>query len=166
MVIEKTQKDLKPVLMEPSSAGVKVPYYLIKDKEQVMFVVSPGRNGVEFNKTEGYLSKFPGVQSYLCLHGSGILLMQRSDELGVKEFRMVILNPLKQAAVPAGWAVCLVNTGSSFLVVLRGALDEKYQDSKPIIEKRGLVYYVVEKKGEIAFEPNPKYTIHPQITTE
>lgn len=94
-------------------------------KEQVIFVVSPGQNGIEFNKTSGYFSNFPGMQVYLSLHGSGILLMQRNDELGeAKEFKMVILSPFKQVTVPAGWAMCLVNTGSNFLAVLRNSVLE------------------------------------------
>lgn len=168
MIIQKTNKDLKPVLMEKQTAGIKNPYYLIEEKEQVIFVVTPGKNGSEFNKTSGYFSKFPGIQTYFCLHGSGILLMQRNDELGeAKEFKMVTMSPFKQVTVPIGWAMCLVNTGNSLLVVLRNSfLDEQYLDSKPIIEKRGFAYYVVEKKGEIAFESNPNYHIHPQISTE
>jgi len=167
MVIIKTAKDLRPVLMEHSKIQVKTPYYLITDKEQVIFVVSPGRNGAEFNKIIGYLSNFPGMQIYQCLYGSGILLMQRNDESGeAKEFKMVTFSFGKQVVVPVGWAMCLVNTGSGLLVVLRSVLDEKFQNSKPIIEKKGLAYYVVEKKGEITFEQNPNYNIHPQITTE
>jgi oxalate decarboxylase/phosphoglucose isomerase-like protein (cupin superfamily) len=94
--------------------------------------------------------------------------MQRNDEFGeAKEFKMVILNPLKQVSVPVGWAMCLVNTGNKLLVVLRNSvLDSKYQDAKSIIEKKGLAYYVVEKKGEIAFEQNPSYRVHPQISAE
>jgi len=168
MVTFKTADDLKPVLMESTGKRVKTPYYLIEERDQVIFVVSPGLNGVEFNKTLGYFSNFPGIQTYQCLHGSGILLMQRNDESGeAKEFKMVTLSPLKQASVPAGWGMCFVNTGSNLLVVLRSSvLEEKYQDSKPLTERRGLVYYVVEKKGEIVFEQNPRYQIHPQITTE
>lgn len=168
MVISKDAVDLKPVLMEPGTKKVKTPYYLIEEGGQVMFIVSPGRNGVEFNKTIGYLSHFPSMQSYLCLYGSGILLMQRNDEMGeAKEFKMVVLNPLKQVSVPVGWAMCLVNTGNKLLVVLRNSvLGPKYEDSKPIIDKKGLAYYVVEKKGEIAFEQNPHYRVHPQISAE
>lgn len=168
MVITKESADLKPVLMDPSGKKVKTPYYLIEEGEQVIFAVSAGRNGIEFNKITGYLSIFPGMQTYLCLYGSGILLMQRNDEFGeAKEFKMVILNPLKQVFVPVGWAMCLVNTGNKLLVVLRNSvLDPKYQDAKPIVEKKGLAYYVVEKKGEIAFEQNPHYRVHPQISTE
>ncbi|GEM_PF-1889170 len=168
MVIAQEPVDLKPVLMDPSGKKVKTPYYSIEESGQVIFVVSAGRNGLEFNKTIGYLSTYPSMQTYLCLYGSGILLMQRNDEFGeAKEFKMVILNPLKQVSVPVGWAMCLVNTGNKLLVVLRNSvLDSKYQDAKSIIEKKGLAYYVVEKKGEIAFEQNPSYRVHPQISAE
>lgn len=154
--------------MERLKKGVKTPYYLIADKDQVIFAVSPGRNGTEFNKTSGNFNDFPGIQTYNCLYGSGILLMQRNDELEeAKEFKMVRLSPHRQINAPAGWFVCLVNTGSNFLIVLRdSALSEKYKVPKPILEKKGFAYYIVEKKGEITFEPNLHYRVHPQITTE
>lgn len=168
MVISKKSKDLKPVLMKGARGGIKIPYYIIKAGEQLIFVVAAGRNGVEFNKTIGFFSNFPGMQSYQCLYGQGILMMQRNDELGeAKEFKVVTLTASKQLVVPAGWGMGLVNTGSSFLVVLRNSfLDESFEDSKPILEKQGFAYYVVEKKGEISFEENPNYSVHPQISTE
>lgn len=168
MIITKTKKDLKPVLMDKGSRIMKNPYYLIEDSGQIIFVVTGGKNGVEFNKTEGYFCNYPGMQTYSCLYGSGILLMQRNDEDGeAKEFKVVTLNFGKQAVVPALWAMCLVNTGNSFLVVLRNSLLEKeFLDPKPIIEKSGLAYFVVEKKGEIVFEQNPNYQVHPQISME
>lgn len=168
MVISKKIKDLKPVLMKGVKGGIKIPYYLIKAGEQLIFVLAAGRNGVEFNKTIGFFSNFPGMQSYQCLYGQGILIMQRNDELGeAKEFKVVTLNPGKQVMVGAGWGMAMVNTGTSFLVMLRNSvLDETFEDSKPILEKQGFAYYVVEKKGEIAFEQNPNYSVHPQISTE
>lgn len=167
MVITKTAEDLKPVLMDQAGQKIKIPYYLIEDKGQVIFAIASGHNGVEFNKTVGYSSSFPGMQTYHSLYGSGILLMQRNDEFGeAKEFKMIMLSAGKHASVPVGWAMCLVNTGSSLLVVLRSVLDEKYQNSKPIIDKKGLAYYIIEKKGEIVFEQNSNYKIHPQISTE
>lgn len=168
MVTSKTAKDLKPVLMKDATrAGVKIPYYLIEDNGQVIFVVSPGRNGSEFNKTVGYFSNFPGMQTYQCLYGQGIFLMQRNDLGEAKEFKIVSLNSGRQVSVPVGWGMCIVNTGNNFLVVIRNSfLDEKDTDEKPILDKAGLVYYVVEKKGEISFEENPNYKLHPQISTE
>lgn len=175
MIQNYTRKYLKPVLMSGTRAQVKDPYskkssayYLIKDKQQVIFVVSPGKNGVEFNKTVGYFSNFAGVQSFQCLYGQGIFLMQRNDEFGeAKEFKVVTLNPARQVLVPAGWGMCLVNTGINYLVILRvSLLEEGFQEEKAILEKQGFVYYVVEKKGEISFEENPNYSLHPQIATE
>ena len=168
MVIIKTNKDLKPVLMQGAKADVKTPYYLIKDKDQLIFVVTSGKNGSEYNKTVGYFSNFTGMQSYQCLYGQGIMMMQRNDEEGdAKEFKVFTLNPGRQVLVPAGWGICIVNTGNALLVVLRNSfLDEKYKDSKPIVDKHGMAYYVVEKKGEISFEENPNYSLHPQISTE
>lgn len=168
MIKLKTYKDLSPVLMEKSKKGVRTPYYLIADKDQVIFAVSPGLNGGEFNKTPGSFNSFPGLQAYQCLYGSGILLMQRNDEFEeAKEFKMVRLSPHKQVNAPAGWFICLVNTGNGFLIVLKnGCLDEKYKIPKPMLSKKGFAYYVVEKKGEITFEPNPSYRVHPQITAE
>lgn len=168
MITAQTSKDLKPVLMKGAKSGVKTPYYLIKDQAQLIFVVSPGRNGAEFNKTAGYFSSFPNMQTYQCLYGQGVFVTQRNDEVGeAKEFQVVSLNPGRQILVPAGWGMCIVNTGNSYLVVLRNSfLNEKNIDSKPIIKKQGFAYFVVEKKGEISFEENPNYQIHPQITTE
>lgn len=168
MVIAKKKEDLKPVLMEGVRVGVKTPYYLIKDGDQLIFVVSPGRNGSEFNKTVGYFNNFPGMQTYQCLYGQGIFVMQRNDEEGeAKEFKIFTLNPGRQVLVPAGWGMCIVNTGNNLLVVLRNSfLDDKYKDEKPVLEKQGFAYYIVEKKGEISFKQNPNYSVHPQITTE
>lgn len=167
MIVEKTAKDLKPALVDPKVKVVKDPYYLIKGEEAEIFVVSSGLNGTEYNKTVGFFSSFPGVTIYQCLFGQGVLLLQRNDEGEAKEFKVVTLSSGRQVGVPAGWASVLVNVGKNFLVVLRnGNLDEKYLDEKPILDKQGLAYYVVEKKGEIAFEQNRNYRVHPQITTE
>lgn len=168
MLIIKTSQDLKKVLMKGAKIGVKEPYSILKDESQAIFIVSQGINGEEFNKTEGYLNSYPGVQVFQCLYGQGILVMQRNDEEGeAKEFKIVTLSQSRQVGVPAGWALCLVNVGKTFLVVVANVdIDSKYISSKPIIEKRGLAYYIVEKKGEVGFEQNPNYRLHPQITTE
>lgn len=168
MIQEITAKDLKPVLMAGVKAEVKYPFYLIKDGEQVIFAVSSGKNGLEFNKTIGFFSTFLGMQTYQCLYGQGIIVMQRNDQMGeAKEFKIVTLNPGRQVFLPAGWGMCLVNTGSSFLVVIEATnFDDKFKDEKPILEKMGFAYYIVEKKGEINFQENPNYSVHPQITTE
>lgn len=166
MIIAKTRKDLKPVLKEPKEKGIKDPYYMIEGDGQIILVVNPGKNGSEFNKTVGYFNNYPAVNIYQCLYGQGILLLQRNDESGeAKEFKVVTMNPGRQVEVPVGWGVSLVNVGRNILVASYGPETQDH-DSKPIIEKQGLAYYVVEKKGEIGFEPNARYTVHPQISTE
>ncbi|MBU1000592.1 hypothetical protein KKE78_04315 [Patescibacteria group bacterium] len=164
----KTYKDTTPVLIEKVKKGANTPYHILTEKDQTVFVISSGLNGREFNKTSGYFNNFSGIQTYQCLYGSGILLMQRNDESEeAKEFMIVRLNPHTQVDAPAGWFICLVNTGKSFLIVLKNnSLDKEYKDVKSISEKKGFAYYIVEKRGEIAFEPNPNYRVHPQITTE
>lgn len=167
MIITKTSKDIKPALMEKGKSSIKNPYYLISDDEQLIFVISAGKNGSEYNKTTGYFSNYPAMQTYQCLYGQGIFVMQRNDLGEAKEFKIVSLSPGRQVLVPAGWGMCIYNTGISYLVVIRNSfLDERYLDSKPINEKQGFCYYVVEKKGEIGFVPNPSYSLHPQINTE
>ena len=168
MVITKTYQDLKQVLMDTGSPKVKEPYYIIDAGQQSIFIVSPGLNSTEYNKTEGFLSNFNGIHTFVCLYGQGVVLMQRNDEMGgAKEFKLVTLNSGKQVLIPAGWAMCLVNIGKNLLVILGNIdINAKYLDSKQIFDKRGLVYFVVEKKGEVSFEQNPNYSVHPQIATE
>ena len=168
MVITKKYQDIRPVLMEASKNHIREPYYVIKSNNQIIYVVSSGLNGLEFNKTEGFFSNYPGILIYQCLFGQGILLTQRNDETGeAKEFKLTTLSPGKQIGLPSGWAFCLVNIGKNLLVVLGNKdLGAKEMDSKPIFDKVGLAYYVVEKRGEIAFEANPNYLVQPQITTD
>lgn len=167
MVVTKNQKNLKPILMEPESLGIKNPYYIIKEESQMILVVTQGKNGVEFNKTNCFLSNSKGVDIYQCLYGQGVLVMQRNDEVGeAKEFKVVTLSQGRQVEVPAGLVICISNVGRNFLVMQCPLIENEELGSKTIIERHGLAYYVVEKKGEIAFEQNPSYIIHPQISTE
>ena len=168
MVITKTHRDLKPVLMDSTKKGVDNPYYQILGDGQIIFVVSPGLNGSEYNKTTVFLNDSSGVQVCQSLYGQGIILMQRIDEVGeAKEFKVVSIFAGRQVNIPAGWVLCLVNVGKSFLVVIANIdVEGDSKKSEGVVEKQGLVYYVVEKKGEISFEPNPNYRIHPQISTE
>lgn len=168
MVITKSYQDIKPVLMESGRNYIREPYYVIKSNNQIIYILSSGLNNNEYNKTEGFFSNYPASLRYRCLFGQGILLMQRNDDLGeAKEFKVITLSYGKQVDVPSTWGFCLVNTGKNLLVVLGNKdLSKQEIDSKPIYQKRGLAYYVIEKKGEISFEANPNYSVHPQITTE
>lgn len=168
MIITKTHKDIKDVLMEPEAPGVKDAYYVIPESEQNIIILSPGKNGIEFNKTHGYFHKAQTVENLICVLGQGILIMQRNDEEGeAKEFKVISLHPGRHAAVPAGFGHGLINIGRTFLILSdTGSITPQANNYKWVKEKKGFAYYVAEKKGEIAFEPNPHYKVHPQITTE
>lgn len=168
MIITKTHKEIEDVLMAPKAKGVKEPYFVIREVGQNITIVSSGKNGDEYNKTYGHFHTYMGVEIYTCLYGQGLLIMQRNDEEGeAKEFKVVALHSGKQVEVPSGFGHALINISKSFLVVLDNAPDfVGSHNYEPVKGKIGFAYYVVEKKGEIAFEKNPNYRVHPQISTE
>ncbi len=169
MILTKLHKELQPVLRDPKVSGVKEPYFVIKGEEQNITVLQSGKNGEEFNKTYGHFHKYLGIEVYTCLFGQGILVMQRNDENGeAKEFKVVTLHPGKQVEIPSGFGHCLINIGKGFLVVLdnAGKKADKWHDYTAVTQKRGFAYYIIEKKGEISFELNQNYRVHPQISTE
>lgn len=169
MIKTHTHKDLEDVLMEPKGTGIKEPYHIILGDGQNITVINPGKNGKEFNKTYGHLNLYQGAEIFQCLSGQGIAVMQRNDENGeAKEFKVATLSSGKQIEAPEGYGHCLVNVGKGYLVVLDNSPGHgsKFQDYSGVKARRGFAYYIVEKKGEIGFEKNPNYKVHPQITTE
>lgn len=168
MIITKKHKDLEDVLMEPRASGVKEPYFIIKSEGQNIIVLKSGKNGIEFNKTFGFFRKDLNIGIYQCLYGQGILIMQRNDEAGeAKEFKVVTLQGGRQVIIPSGFGFGLVNIGKGFLVALdNAAYEPMMQGTESLRIKKGFAYYIVEKKGEIAFEENPNYSVHPQISSE
>lgn len=168
MIVTKTHKEIEDVLKNPKAKGVKDAYFVIRGQGQNITVLSPGLNGDEYNKTYGHFHNYLGAENYTCLYGQGILVMQRNDEEGeAKEFKVVTLSPGKQVVIPAGFGHALVNVGKSYLVVIDNAPnDSKAHDYEPVKTKAGFSFYVIERKGEIAFEQNSNYRVHPQISTE
>lgn len=168
MVDTFSTKDLQAVLMDPKASLIKEPYFVIRgDNGENITIISSGKNGIEFNKTIGFFHTFQGVVIYHCLYGQGILLMQRNDSDGeVKEVKVIGLRPGVSAEIPSGYGHCLANIGKNFLIVADNApQNEKNQSDEYIRRKKGLAYYIVDKKGNISFEENKNYSFHPQITT-
>lgn len=155
--------------MEPEAEGLEEPYFVIQSpltKENLTILFS-GKNGLEFNKTYGFFHKFPGVLIYRTLYGNGIMIIQKNDEAGeAKEVRIATLRSGVEIEVPSGYGHTVVNTGKNFLVVIDNAIeDNEYINFDIVKAKKGFAYYVVDKKGEIAFEKNPNYSFHPQIAS-
>lgn len=168
MIDTRTRQELKDVLMDPKSPGVKEPYFVIRGEEgQNITVVSPGKNGSEYNKTYGHFHNYQGVEIYRVAYGQGVLVMQRNGEDGdAKEVRVTTLRPGMSVEVPAGYGHTLVNIGKTYLVVIDDAPNTpRVHNFELVKDKHGMAYYVVDKKGEVGFEPNPNYHLHPQIAT-
>lgn len=169
MIEPRTRQELKDVLMDPKGPGVTEPYFVIRGEAgQNITVLTPGLNGNEFNKTYGHFHNYQGMEIYNVVYGQGVLVMQRNDENGeAKEVRVVSLRSGMSVEIPSGYGHCLVNVGKTYLVVIDNAPDFKNAHNfEPVKDKRGLAYYVVDKRGEVGFEPNPNYRLHPQISTE
>ncbi len=167
MIQNLSHKDLESTLMDPHAIGVKEPVFtIVGDNDENITVLSSGKNGTEYNKTPGYFHTFPGIEIFNCLFGQGILLMQRNDTDGeAKEVKVVGLRTGVSIEVPSGWGQTIINTGKSFLVVAdNSAANIKYHLDEMIKNKKGLAYYIVDKKGNISFEENPNYSFHPQIS--
>lgn len=167
MIITRTRQELKDVLMDSKSPGVKEPYFVIDGEGQNVTILSPGKNGNEFNKTYGHFHNYQGVEIYRVIYGQGVLIMQRNDEDGeAKEIRVTSLRGGMTVEVPAGYGHALVNIGKTYLVVIDDAPDgAKTHNFEPVREKHGFAYYIIDKKGEVGFESNPRYRLHPQIAT-
>lgn len=161
-------EELKDVLMEPKAQTIKQPIFTIRSTttQETIIVLEAGTNGSEFNKIVGFFHRFPGVLIYRCLYGQGLALIQKNDDDGeAKELRVASLRPGVEIEIPSGYGHTVINTGKNFLVVVDNAPENgQYIDVGAMKHKHGLVYYVVDKKGEIAFERNTNYSFHPQIT--
>lgn len=168
MINQRTRQELKEVLMDPQTPGVKEPYFVIREGGgESITVLSPGKNGHEFNKTYGHFHNFQGVEIYHVAYGQGVLILQRNDEMGeAKEFRVVGLKGGMSVEVPAGYGHALVNVGKTCLVTIDNSPnDSSAHNFEPVKVKHGFAYYIVDKKGEVGFEQNPNYRLHPQIST-
>lgn len=168
MITTFTKADVKDVLMDGKSGGVKEPYFVIRsENDQNLTVINPGVNGMEFNKTHGFVNKLVGPIIYRCIYGHGVIIIQKNDLDGsAKEVRVLGLRPGVEVEIPAGYAHTIVNTGKNFLITVdNGPKPGINQDLDTLRQRQGLAYYVIDKKGEISFDKNPNYPYHPQIMT-
>lgn len=131
-------------------------------------VVSSGKNGAEYNKTYGLTHTYPGVVTLHCLFGHGVIMTQRYGPEGdVKEVKVHPLRPGATIEIPSSTSYCLVNTGRSLLVTIDNFQNNaKHISTDFLTEHKGMAYYVVERKGEVAFDRNPNYRFHPQLVME
>lgn len=118
---------------------------------QVMYCISklyPGTVGGEYFMTKGhYHTVINTAEIYLCLRGTGYMLMKTTDgEFVAEEFR-----PGRMVYAPPYWAHRSVNTGIEPLIsfcAYPGNAGHNYGD----IEKEGFIKRVLERDGLAVIE--------------
>lgn len=113
----------------------------------------PGKVGNEFFMTKGHFHEvFDCAETYICLSGKGIMLMETPDG----EWDAPVLTPGKMVYVPGGWAHRSVNIGSEPFVTFfnfRGDAGHDYAT----IEEKGYRKLVVDNNGAVEIVDNPRW---------
>lgn len=113
----------------------------------------PGKVGEEFFMTKGHFHEvFDCAETYICLSGKGIMLMETPDG----KWAAPVLTPGKMVYVPGGWAHRSVNIGSEPFVTFfnfRGDAGHDYAT----IEEKGYRKLVVERGGKVEIVDNPRW---------
>ena len=117
----------------------------------IMYCISklyPGTVGSEFFMTKGhYHTVIDTAEIYLCLRGSGYMLMKTTDG----SFSAEKFVPGRMVYVPPHWAHRSVNTGDEPLIsfcAYPGNAGHNYGD----IEKEGFIRRVFSRDGQVVIE--------------
>jgi glucose-6-phosphate isomerase len=116
-------------------------------------ILYPGKVGDEFYMTKGHFHALEDRgEVYHCLQGEGMLISQTPDG----EMNVQPMQPGVTAYVPPYWAHRTVNVGSdNFVFLAVYPADAGYNYG--IIEEQGFAAIIVERDGQPAVIPNPRY---------
>jgi len=168
--------ELKEVLKDPNSQGPETAYWVFGDisegKWENMTVTTPGKYGDEFPKTYGhYHTASNETEIYKLVSGKGIFLLQKkhTNEKGdivpnkVDEvFLIKAETPGEEVSVPKDYGHSWSNIREEPLVTFDNwRWKHQPTDYELIKQLKGMVYYLVEKEGEVDLIPNPNYIDHP-----
>lgn len=171
--------DLAPVLERPEAAGGGAAYTmyrdlaLLPDREMTtrhnlrydITVLAAGRLGREYVKTLGHDHPLmPGSpltygEVYQVLVGRAIFLLQKADEAGsgVEDVMLVTAEAGDTVVIPSGYGHITVNVGEAWLVTANW-VDPGFQAVyRPLTERRGGAYYIVDVDGITVAVPNEMY---------
>ena len=142
---ERSQKEMKDVLMNPKAVGPEIHYYMIrggKDKKNIT-VWERGTVGGEYIKSYGHYHVGDLSETYEILAGEGYVLLQKRSERAVsslvrkasttrsetssltsllpiddeiEEFRAVKVKAGDKVFIPASYGHLAINTGNTWLV--------------------------------------------------
>ena len=163
---ERSQKEMRDVLMSPKAEGPKIHYYMIRggaDKKNITIWES-GTVGGEYIKTYGHYHVDNLSETYEILAGEGIVILQKravgadgkpiDDE--IVEFSAIKVKVGDKVFIPSGYGHLAVNTGKSWLVTKddspvnfgekNAVANPGHADYAPFKKLHGAAYYIVEKK--------------------
>lgn len=178
----RTHEDMKEVLMDPTSAGPEIHYYMIRggvDKTNIT-VWETGKVGQEYIKTYGHYHVGQISETYNIIQGEGVVLLQirKMDGVGfpiddeIEKFYAIKVVIEDSVFIPSGTAHLVANTGKTWLATSDDSpvnFDEVdpvslpgHADYNPIKKLQGLAYYLVEDSGQPVLVKNPKYKAVPE----
>jgi glucose-6-phosphate isomerase len=171
----RSHEDMKDVLMDPSSIGPEIHYYMIRGGTEKgnITVWESGTVGGEYVKTYGHYHVDDIEEIYKIIQGEGILLIQEREKDADGQFINDKIVSFKALRVKAGDIIsippfsghALVNIGKSWLVTYDDspvALNDSasmpmHADYEPIKIMKGFAYYVIEKDGKPTLVKNNNY---------
>lgn len=174
---------LEGVLFDPAAPGPEVPCTMYRDvalatDEGVfdehgvrhdLLVLSEGRIGREYVKTRGHVASCAEAaqcpEVFGVLHGHALFLAQQpAGEPGrpacwseVRDVRWIEAQPGQKVVVPADYGVVVINLGGGPLALSHLVAADAWPVHLVYQQLGGAAYYVVERDGAPAAEPNPRY---------
>ena len=173
----RTHEKMQEVLMNPSTPGPAIHYYMIRggSDQRNVTVWEPGLVDGEYIKTYGHYHVGDLDENYWIILGEGIALLQKRalDASGnpqadvIEEFRALSVKAGDTVYMPKDFGHLVVNTGKTYFVTADDSpvdFEERdpvslpgHADYKPVQQMQGFAYYVIEKDGKPALVKNPKY---------
>lgn len=182
---ERTDAEMKDVLMRPDAVGPRVHYYMIRggSEKRNITVWQSGTVGDEYIKTYGHYHIKDFEETYQVIFGEGILLTQdRKEKNGVlvndelASVKAIFLRTGQRYTIPPRSGHLMLNIGKTWLVTADDspvALTPQEKSSWPehadysaVKEMHGFGYYVIEKNDQPEFIKNPNYKELPDIIVE
>jgi len=126
-------------------------------------VILPGSWAGEFIKTTGHYHLSIGKNQtappdlYQLVFGKGIILIQKEEN---KKIIPYIIQPklLEPILIPPEYAHTIINIGTSPMVFQNICVRIPHLNYKPILNRKGMAYFIKRKEGKLCFIPNLNYS--------
>ena len=161
--LEKVIKDPNIITEENKNTILYDMYRAIYEDENLRYditVIPPAMLGTEYVKTTGHFH--PGLypEVYEILNGEAYYLLQKKDG---SDFIMVHARKGDKVIMPPDYGHITVNVSKETLVMANWVSNKFKSEYGEIKEKRGAMYYLEDKNGELRIVRNPNYEDIPGI---